>query len=206
MVGTSQQDQIEMAKMLNCKVGSFPRTYLGIPISNNVIRAGDLMHVRVKIRKRLASWQCRYLSYGGKTILMDSCLSSVPIYTMGFYLIPENLHEAIDTDRANFFWHGIKGKRRYHMVKWEAMSSPREFGGLGLLETRTMNKCLLGKWIYKLERGDSDPCTTLLRRKYFGDKGFYSTSPDGGSHFWRGLHEVKDDFCKGLKYILLPPF
>lgn len=43
--------------------------YLGILISNEQIRAVDLGHVRVKIRKRLAIWQCKYISYGGKTIV-----------------------------------------------------------------------------------------------------------------------------------------
>lgn len=202
VIGTTQADQIEVAKIFNCKVGTFPMTYIGIPISSEPVRLTDLMFVRVKIRKRLSTWQCRYLSYGGKTVLMDSSLSSIPIYTMGFYLLPEILHENIDTDTANFFWHGIEGKRKYHMVKWEAMSTPREWGGLGCLETRTMNKCLLGKWIYKIEKGDTYPCTTLLRKKYLGDRGFYNSNPNGGSQFWKGLHEIKDEFSQGLKYIL----
>lgn len=77
--------------------------YLGIPISNETIRAADLIHVKLKIRKRLAMWQCKYPSHGGKTALMDSCLNLIPLYTMGFYLLPENLHDDIDSDRANFF-------------------------------------------------------------------------------------------------------
>lgn len=42
-----------------------------------------------------------------------------------------------------------------------------------------MNKCLLGKWIYKIKRGDNDLCTNLLRKKYLGERGFYNSSPDG---------------------------
>lgn len=30
------------------------------------------------------------------------------------------------------------------MVKWEAIGTPREWGGLGFMETRRMNNCLLG--------------------------------------------------------------
>jgi hypothetical protein len=39
------------------------------------------------------------------------------------------------------------------MIKWEALNRPREFGGLGFLDVRVMNTCLLHKWIDKLERG-----------------------------------------------------
>jgi hypothetical protein len=54
---------------------------------------------------------------------------------------------------------------------------------LGFTDTRLMNQCLLSRWIVKLERGDSDICTTLLRRKYLKDRGFFCVSPAGGSQF-----------------------
>jgi hypothetical protein len=40
------------------------------------------------------------------------------------------------------------------MVIWEVMARPRSFGGLGFTHTRLMNRCLLLRWIVKLERGD----------------------------------------------------
>lgn len=55
VIGTSKQDQLEVAKMLNCKEGSFPMNYLGIPISNSTIRAADLIHVNNKIRNILGA-------------------------------------------------------------------------------------------------------------------------------------------------------
>ena len=33
------------------------------------------------------------------------------------------------------------------MVKWEALCRPTDIGGLGFLDTRVMNICLLSKWI-----------------------------------------------------------
>ena len=35
------------------------------------------------------TWQCDYLTSRGKTILIDSCLSSIPMYTMGVYQLYE---------------------------------------------------------------------------------------------------------------------
>jgi hypothetical protein len=36
-------------------------------------------------------------------VLIESCLSSLPNYTMGVYLLPEEVHHKIDTFRSNFF-------------------------------------------------------------------------------------------------------
>jgi hypothetical protein len=54
------------------------------------------------------------------------------------------------------------------MIKWEPLNRPREFGGLGFLDVRVMNTCLLHKWINKLERGNESLCCSLLRKKYLG--------------------------------------
>jgi hypothetical protein len=47
---------------------------------------------------------------------------------------------------------------------------PKDHGGLGFTYIRLMNECLLSKWIIKLERGDEDMCSSLLRKKYLKDK------------------------------------
>ena len=59
----------------------------------------------------------------------------------------------IDSTRSRFFWQGTSKKRKYHMIKLEALNRTKEFGGLGFADVRVMNTCLLAKWIDKLERG-----------------------------------------------------
>lgn len=90
------------------------------------------------------------------------------------------------------------------MVKWEALCRPKEFGGLGFTNTRVMNIALLCKWIYKLETGCKDACCELLRKKYMqrGGGGFFQSSDEGASQFWKGLHEVKKWMDLGSAYIV----
>jgi hypothetical protein len=52
--------------------------------------------------------------------------------------------------------------------EWEVLATPKPIGGLGFIDTRVMNQCLLFECIYKLERGDNNPCCKLLRAKYLG--------------------------------------
>lgn len=154
-VGLSVEDQQQAALILGCKAGSFPMTYLGMPVSFCKISKNQLRYVSDKAEKRLSTWQCDYLSTGGRSILIESCLSSIPMYTMGVYELYEGNYQLLDSIRSRFYWQGTGKKRKYHMVKWEALSRPKEFGGLGFLDVRVMNICLLAKWIAKLETGDS---------------------------------------------------
>jgi hypothetical protein len=65
--------------------------------------ATELYYVAQKVERRIPTWQSTGLSSGGKMILIESCLSSVPNYTMGIYLLQEEIHHKMDTARANFF-------------------------------------------------------------------------------------------------------
>jgi hypothetical protein len=142
--------------------------YLGMPVSHCKITKAQLRYVSDKAKKRLGTWQCDNLSSGGKSTLIESCLSSIPMYTMGVYELYEGNYQLLDSIRSRFFWQGTSKKTKYHMIKWESLNRPKEFGGLGFLDVRVMNKCLLAKWIDKLERGDDSLCCSLLRKKYLG--------------------------------------
>jgi hypothetical protein len=124
------------------------------------------------------------LSSGGKSVLIESSLRYLPNYTMGVYLLTNEVHHKIYLNRANFYWDS-ENKKKYHMVKWEELTKAKDHGGLGFTYTRMMNKCLLAKWIIKLERGDGDLCSTLLRKKYLKGRDFFNTNPRGALNFER---------------------
>jgi hypothetical protein len=79
-----------------------------------------------KIMKRLDGWQGSSLSIGGRTILLNSCLSSTPTYAMSMYLLPSTVIEKIDKVRKRFFWQGGGTKRKYHLVKWKIITKPKK--------------------------------------------------------------------------------
>ena len=124
-LGLSTIEQNVAAEMLGCKSGVLPMKYLGMPVSCHKISKAQLSYVCEKTEKRLGTWQCEYLSSGGKSVLIDSCLSSLPMYTMGVYQLYEGNFQRLDSIRARFFWEGTSKKRKYHMVKWEALNRPK---------------------------------------------------------------------------------
>jgi hypothetical protein len=83
-LGIDDVETARIADAFNCKVGKFPMKYLGLPISY----------------KRLSKEE---LSYGGRSILINSSLTSIPMYTMGFYWLHEGTQKRLDSARGRFF-------------------------------------------------------------------------------------------------------
>ena len=167
-VGVNEADQLAIASFFGCKVGVWPMTYLGMPVSTSKITKARFNFVVEKAKRRLSSWKCDALSSGGKAVILNSSLSSTPMYMMGVYLLYEGNYQALDSVRNNFFWQGTNKKRKYHMLKWEALIRPKAFGGVDFLDIRSMNICLLVKWIIRLEKSDDSICIQLLHKKYQG--------------------------------------
>jgi hypothetical protein len=65
-----------------------------------------------------------------------------------------------------------------------------------------MNRCLLAKWIFKIESGEDNICCNLLRKKYLGNGGFFGSQRANCSQFWKSLQDVKGDCFRGFRYII----
>lgn len=116
-----------------------------------------------------------------------------------FYRIPKGALEKIDYFRRRYLWQEDQGIRKYHLVQWPIVCSPRDMGGLGISDLETMNKALLGKWLWRLENTDA-LWQKLLREKYLKKKLLTAQKiKQGDSHFWHGLMEIKENFIS-VKY------
>lgn len=70
------------------------------------------------------------------------------------------------------------------MVRWTSLYIPEEYGGLGLLDTRTMIDALLGRG-WSVTRDTKDICASMLRKKYLEKRAFLQDSGRSGSQFWK---------------------
>ncbi|MCI50369.1 putative RNA-directed DNA polymerase, partial [Trifolium medium] len=69
----------EVASALSCKVGKIHFLYLGLPIGGDLRRLSFWEPVLTRIKKRLSGWKSRFLSFGGRLVLLKSVLTSLPV-------------------------------------------------------------------------------------------------------------------------------
>lgn len=78
----------EAASSLHCKVGKVPFVYLGLLVGGDVRRLCFWDPVVSRIANRLSRWKSRFLSFGGRLILIMFVLSSLPVYALSFFRAP----------------------------------------------------------------------------------------------------------------------
>jgi len=83
-------------------------------------------------------------------VLLNSVLSSLPMFMMSFFEIPKGVVKNLDHFRSRFFWQGSSDKHKYRLAKCDILCRPKDQGGLGILDLQLQNKCLLSKWIINL--------------------------------------------------------
>ena len=108
LVGVNVVDSwlAKAALVLNCKVGSIPFMYLGMPIGGNSRRLSFWEPLLNRIRSRLAGWSSKHLSFGGRLILLKSVLSSLPVYALSFFKAPTGIISSIESLFNCFFLGG----------------------------------------------------------------------------------------------------
>jgi len=75
------QDHIYF-ELFGCKSGDFSIRYLGIPIHFRKLRNTEWRKVEEYFKRRLSNWKGKHLSIGRRLTLINSVLSSLPIYMM----------------------------------------------------------------------------------------------------------------------------
>lgn len=70
-----------LALMLNCMTMEVPFLYLGMPVGENPRNHITWEPMIQRLRKRLAAWKNRSLSFGGKICSLKSVLSSTPFFS-----------------------------------------------------------------------------------------------------------------------------
>ena len=86
-MGVSDTDQVSIAHYLNCQIGSFPLTYLGIPLKFGKLCRADWQPLLDRIEKRLDGRKDRSLSCA-RLVLINVVLSALPSYYMSFFNFP----------------------------------------------------------------------------------------------------------------------
>lgn len=65
--------------------------YLGVPISDKSLKVSQWAQMEEKFEKKLGVCQGRFLSLGGRLILINSSLSNIPLYMLFVFFVPSTV-------------------------------------------------------------------------------------------------------------------
>ena len=122
--------------------------YLGIPIAKNSTNStmwGTIIH---KIKNIVHLWGIRWLNLVGKRTLIQSFLSSYPIYSSSINLAPKCITNNINLEISKFFWRREKVLNKiFLLVKLDTVKESISKGGLGMRHREQIKKSLRAKLI-----------------------------------------------------------
>ena len=115
-----------LAIELGCGVGSLLTTYLGLPLGepHKSVRVWDSIEER--FGNRLASWKRQYISKGRRLTLIQSTLSSLPIYFLSLIRIPRVVCARLEKNQRDFLWGDRNLERKLHLIKWNTICSKKK--------------------------------------------------------------------------------
>jgi hypothetical protein len=112
------------------------------PYSNKP-SAAQLQSVVESAAKRLPQWGARLLNRGGRTTLVQTTLSALPIHAMMSLDVPPKTLQALAKLCRGFMWKGRADISGGHcLVAWDKVTSPKRCGSLGIPNLRLLNVAL----------------------------------------------------------------
>jgi hypothetical protein len=142
-------DISSLSAILQCTVKSFPCTYLGLPLSDQRLRKGDMQPALDRLSGKVKGWNKGNFSLEARLLLVKHVLSAMHIYQLLVIDPPIWLIKAIDKIRRGFLWNNDEltsgGKC---LVNWAAICRPLEFGGLGITDLQRKAMALRVRWLW----------------------------------------------------------
>ncbi|KAL5703068.1 hypothetical protein ACHQM5_028204 [Ranunculus cassubicifolius] len=186
-----------------CKIGVLPDLYLGMPLGSKFKSKVVWDPLLSRLREQLATWKRRFLSKGGRLILIQSTLLGLPTYLLSLLVIPNSVAEEIERLIRNFLWGNTDLKKKFSLVAWEEVCLPKQWGGLGLRKILELNCALLCKWLWLFSREPNKLWVRVISEKFSLEKGGWFTKlrrEPYGCSMWRGIMRYKNVFEKLVRF------
>jgi hypothetical protein len=137
-------------EVLGCESRTLTFRYLGIPIHHRTLRNAEWNLIESRFASKLGCWRSKILSYGDRLVLINSVLTSLPMFMLYFLEIPVGIRKQLSFYRSSFFWQSDENRNKYRLSKWSMLCRPKDQGVLGIEVPEIKNRCLLSKFLLKL--------------------------------------------------------
>lgn len=105
------------------------------------------MHIVNKCERRLVCTSL-FLSQAGRLQLVNSVFTALPTFYMYTFSLHVTIREQIDKYHKHCLWRGSDDSNKVNAkAAWTLVTTPKDDGGLGVLDLKTQNEALLIKKI-----------------------------------------------------------
>ena len=185
-----------LAGTLNCRKGSFPFTYLGLPLGLTRPTLEHFLPLVQRVERRLCGI-ANFLNQAGKLEMVKSVLSSMPIFFLCSLDVPVSIKDQLNKYMRHCLWRKPDLEdRRPAMIKWSTVCRPKKQGGLGVLNINVQNKALMLKNLHKFYNKHDTPWVKLLWESYYSNGNLPGNNVKG-SFWWRDHLKLVDTY-KGI--------
>ncbi|XP_012857145.1 PREDICTED: uncharacterized protein LOC105976424 [Erythranthe guttata] len=104
------------------------------------------------VQHRLARWQSKLLSFGGRMTLVRSVLFSLPTHTLSSAVVPKKTLVRMERLFRKFLWGKYEGYG-INWINWTTICQPKDEGGLGFRSLLDTKKIMAGKLAWRVLEG-----------------------------------------------------
>ncbi|XP_027167252.1 uncharacterized protein LOC113767379 [Coffea eugenioides] len=183
--GAGQIRQIQ--HLTGFRHGSFPFSYLGCNLYAGH-RKKEYFHFLIeKFVAKLAGWQKKLLTQGGRLILIKHVLSAIPLHVLAVMDPPKAVIHSLERLMARFFWGQSEFGPKHHWCSWKNLCYPTAEDGLGLRCFEDIQGAFSCKLWWRYCNSKS-LWADFMRSRY----SVHSGAQQAASRVWRRMLAVRD--------------
>ncbi|XP_030502725.2 uncharacterized protein LOC115717895 [Cannabis sativa] len=200
---TSSVTRSRICNSMRIQEAGVDSTYLGLPSIVGRNKNAVLGFLKEKMRKRINSWEGKFLSRAGKEILIKSVVQSLPSYAMNVFLLPVGTCKELEKMMASFWWKSNNSSGSGSGIiwmNWDRLTKHKFEGGMGFRCLRDFNLAMLGKQGWRLLFRHESIVGKVFKARYYPHGDFLSAELGSNPSFvWNSIFAARDVVKAGLR-------
>lgn len=134
-----------IANLLNISKVDNSDKFLCLP--GDILRSKQqtFSYIKDQISNKTMGWKEKLLSKGGRETLIKAMATTISIYVMSCFRLPNSLYKSINSLLSNFWQAQQRNERKIHWQSWNSLCYPKHKGGLGFKDLESFKMTLLAK-------------------------------------------------------------